>query len=95
MLLPFFQSSVLGLGAPLRWCLLGLRQPRCKAERKGDFKRDNANSSLSLLFSSSSSSSFLSSLPFFILLFLFSFFFLCNRLGRLPGYSCNGSTKVA
>ena len=66
MLLPFFQSSVLGLGALLCWSLLGLRQSRCKAKRKGDFKRDNANSSLSFIFPSFSSSSFLSSLPFLI-----------------------------
>ena len=42
MLLPFFQSFVLGPDSPLRWHLLGLQQPRSKAERKGDFKRDHA-----------------------------------------------------
>ena len=47
-------------------CLLGLRQPRCKSERKGDFKRDNVDSSVYLIFPSSSSSSF----------HLFFFFFL-------------------
>ena len=66
MLLPFFQSSVLRLGAPLCWRPLGFRQLRCKAERKGDFKWDNADSSLSLISPSSSSFSFL-----FFYLFLF------------------------
>ena len=51
---------------PPCWRLLGLRQLRCKVERKGDFRRDNAYSSLSLFPPSSSSSSF----------YLFFFFFI-------------------
>ena len=47
--------------------LIGLWQPRCKAERKGDFKQDGVDSSVSLIFPSSSSS-------FFHLLFFFFLF---------------------
>ena len=52
---PFFQSSVMGLRAPLGWRLLGLRRPRREAEMKGNFERVNADFVLSLIFPSSSS----------------------------------------
>ena len=71
-----FQSSLRRLGAPLSWRLLELWQQRCKAERRGNFKQNNPDSSFSLIFPSSSSSSFhlfffffLSSLPFLVLIF--------------------------
>ena len=57
MLLPFFHSSVLGLGSPRRWRLRDLWQPSRKAKRKGDFKRD-VDYSFSLISLSSPSSSF-------------------------------------
>ena len=73
MRLVFFRGSMLGLGDPRASVL---QQPRCKVEWKGDFKWDNAYSSLSLIFPSSSSSSFpFSSLPFMILL---PFFFVIS-----------------
>ena len=71
-----FQSSLLRLGAPLSWRLLELRQQKCKAKRRGNFKQDNPDSSFSFIFPSSFSPSFhlfffffLSSLPFLVLLF--------------------------
>ena len=100
---PFFQSSVMGLRAPLGWRLLGLRWPRREAERKGNFKRVNADSVLSLIFPSSSSSSYSSSSiisafsdsPFglFFLLFFWPFL-IVSSLVHLLGYSCKGSSKV-
>ena len=90
MLLPFFQSPVLRLGAPLRWRLLGLRQPRRRAER-----REILSWIMQILF-------FFFDFPLFLflffrssLLFLILLFFFVISLVRLLGYPYNGSTKDA
>ena len=79
MLLPFFQSSVIVVGAPLSWRLPGLQRSRCKVVRRGDFDHNISDSSFSLIFSSSFSSSFhlflfffLSPLPFLLCLLAIS-----------------------
>ena len=76
MLLPhFFRVLSWDYVPPICWCLLGLRWARCEVERKGNFKRTNMDSSLSLIFPSSSSFSFsysFSSLPCLIIFLTFS-----------------------
>ena len=48
MLLPFFQSSVLGLGAPLCLCPLELQRSRYMVERRRALKQSVLDSSFSL-----------------------------------------------
>ena len=50
MLLSFFQSSALGLGASMFWRFLELQWSRCKAVRRGDFDQNISYSSFSSIF---------------------------------------------
>ena len=51
MPLPFFQSVVLWLGAPVYWRPLEVRRSRCMAEKRKAFKQSVSNSSFSSTFS--------------------------------------------
>ena len=53
MLPPFFQSSMLGLGAPMCWRPLEVQWSRCMAGRRRVFKQSISDSSFSSTFSSS------------------------------------------
>ena len=50
MPIPLFQSSSLGLGAPLSWHLLESQRSRCMTERRGVFKHNISDSSFSSTF---------------------------------------------